>query len=177
MSTTTKKNNKIEKEVAEVKQATTPKRQTRKILKQIDPNEMVLVRSVFQGTLCYKSIRTGLKVVWNGYGSEEWISIQELLTMKASNPTFLTKPWLIIDDLDVVEHMGLKDIYNVITEIEDLDAMFTLSINEIKEKIKIAPKGFKDTIADTARKLVLEEKLYDIRVIRMLEEELQIELN
>lgn len=181
--TTKNKTTKTEKEVKKTKEVvekkTTkdlPEKITRKTVKQLDPNEMVLVRSVYQGTLCYKSIRTGLKVLWEGYGTEEWITIQELLTMKASKPVFLTKPWIIIDDVDVVKYMGLTDIYNAMVQVEDVEGMFHLPLNEIKEKINIAPKGFKTTIAETAKKMIADEKLFDIRVIKMLEEELNMEL-
>lgn len=178
MTTTRKKTTKIDKEIketVETKEVTT-KKTNRRSIKQLDQNEMVLVRSVYQGTLCYKSIRTGLKVLWEGYGAEEWMTIQELLTLKASKPVFLTKPWIIIDDLEVVEYMGLTDIYDAMVQVEDIEGMFSLSLGEIKEKVNIAPKGFKSTIAETAKKMIAEERLFDIRVIKMLEEELNMEL-
>lgn len=158
--------------VEEVKEV---KKTTRKVQKQLDHSEMVCVRSVFPGTVCYRSIRTGLEVIWEGYGAEEWMTVADLLTMKASKPVFLTKPWIVVDDEEVVEYLSLGSIYNTLLELEDLDRLFSLPIEELREKIRIAPKGFKETIGDTAKKKIENDELYDNRVIKLLQEELKIE--
>lgn len=145
--------------------------------KQIDINQLVPCRNVTVGNLIYVSRKTGLSTLWMNYDDVEFIDVGELLTMKASQPKFLTEPWLIIDDEDVVEYLGLKHLYAKLTDVEDLDAFFEKSHTEISAILEKLPNGTKNSIISRARQLVEEGTLYDNRKIKVLEKSLKIDLS
>lgn len=145
--------------------------------RNIDRNEMVKVRNISSGSLVYKSQKTGLTTVWEEYGSEEYLEFGEILTMKASQPRFLNKPWILIEDKDVVEYLGLKKIYDNLIPIDELDAFFYLQPSEIAEKLDVVPQGVKDLVASKARKMIEAGQLYDMRIIKILEEKINVDLS
>lgn len=160
-------------EAQEEKVAETPKRKQKV---EIDRNELVLCRNVTDGQLIYKSRKTGLTTIWMNYGDVEYLDVGELLTMKASQPKFLTDVWLAIDDEEIVEFLGLKHIYKNLADIEDIDTFFSKSPTEIREIAIKLPKGLKETVGTRARKLIESGELYDNRKISILEETLKIDL-
>lgn len=160
-------------ESQEVKITDTPKRKQKV---EIDRNELVLCRNVTDGQLIYKSRKTGLTTIWMSYGDVEYLDVGELLTMKASQPKFLTDVWLVIDDEEVVEFLGLKPTYKNLANIEDIEAFFDKSPTEIREIASKLPRGLKETVGTKARKLIESGDLYDNRKIKALEETLKLEL-
>lgn len=63
------------KEEAEVKSAPI-------VAKDIDLNQLIVVRNGYQGRLVYKSNRTHEKFVWPEFGSEQMIELKELRNAK-----------------------------------------------------------------------------------------------
>ena len=143
---------------------------------KIDRNEEVLCRSITHGKLIYISKRTGIAVVWRKYGDPEFIEYGELMTMKASQPAFLERPLIIVEDDEVVTALGLNYIYEKLIDIENLDDFFNLSIKKMEEGIEKSPRGIKKLISNKARELIENGQLYDIRKIQMLERKLNVDL-
>lgn len=142
--------------------------------KKVDLDTLVSCRNITDGQLIYISRKTGLQTLWANYGDEEFIDVAELLTMKASQPKFLTEPWLIIDDDDVIEYLGLKHLYSKIFDLDDIDTFFDVSVDEMKTILDKIPNGIKESIITRARKKIEDETLYDTRKIRLLEEKLKV---
>jgi hypothetical protein len=145
--------------------------------KDLDRNMMVSCRSIVQGELTYVSRKTGLETSWANFGDEEYIDLGELMTMKAGQPKFLNNPWIMIDDQDVVEYLGLKAMYDKIVAVDQLDEFFYKQVDEMIEILKKAPKGTRKLIADTARVKVEDGSLDSMRIIKALENELTIDLS
>jgi hypothetical protein len=143
----------------------------RKKMKQIDRSEMIPCRSVTNGQLTYISTRTGLMTIWNDFGTVEYLEYGELLTMRASQPKFLNKPWIIVEDEEVIDTIaGLRDMYNKMALIgNDLDEFFKKSPEEIENIIKDLPNGAKGLLASKARVMVENGTLYDLRVIGIID--------
>lgn len=148
----------------------------KKVRKDLDRNMMVECRSVYSGTLTYVSKKTLGETTWNGFGETEYVDLGELLTMKGTQASFLNNPWIIIDDEDVVEYLGLKSIYDRILAPEDVQGLFYKTPQEIEETIAKAPKGTRELIADTARDLIVNEQLFDVRIMKVLNKALNIDL-
>lgn len=53
-----------------------------KVKKDLNPNMMVTVKNGFNGTLVYKSKRTGEVFVWDSFGSEQEMELQDLKSAK-----------------------------------------------------------------------------------------------
>lgn len=164
-----------QKVMQESKEQPTEKPVMRK--KQIDRDLMVACRNVTEGRLIYVSKKTGLQTIWSNHGDVEYMDVGELMTMKASQPKFLTEPWLIIEDDDVVEFLGLKHLYQRLVDVDDLDSFFMKSHTEMEQILDRVPNGTKDSIATRARKMVEDGSLYDNRKIRVLEQKLKIDLS
>lgn len=148
----------------------------KKYATQIDRSEMIPVRSVCYGNLTYVSKRTGMITTWGEFGAIEWIEFGELITMKSSSPKFFTKPWIIIENEEVVEFLGLAQKYKEMIDVENIEEFFRKPIAEIKSLIKASPKGIQETITLKARDMIREETLTDIRVIRALDDEFKLGL-
>ncbi|WP_310877158.1 hypothetical protein [Priestia megaterium] len=147
---------------------------------EIDPNRLILVKNATDNSLVYESKKTGQVILWAESGDEEYIAIQELMTMRSSQPRFLNEPWILIDDQeddDIIQYLGLDKLYKNIINVDELDEFFSLTPQEIKEKLKIAPNGSKKLIADRAAKMIKDQTLYDNRIIKLLEEELKTDLS
>ena len=144
--------------------------------KKIDRDTVVGCRNLTSGRLTYISKKTGMETVWSEFGDEEYLDVAELLTMKTSQPAFLKEPWLFIDDEDVVEYLGLKEMYKSIIPIDEVEDFFNLSTAEARKIIPRLPKGMKTLIGEMARKGIQNETLTNINMIRLLQDELNLDL-
>lgn len=167
----------LESKDVELEKAEKEKEEAKRKSKQLDKNRRVPVRSVREGGLTYVSKSTGLTTTWSAYGDEQFMEVEELIRMKASSPTFLGRPWIVIDDEDVVEYLGLKDTYDKIIPVEEMDGFFKKNVEYIEELIKKAPKGTKELVASRARRLVQKGELDSNKVIKLLEKLLEIDLS
>jgi hypothetical protein len=158
-----------EEEVKVVKSAP-PKKKT------IERDMEVECRSVRTGTLTYIN-RNGYHVDWDDYGVSEWLTVGELLTMKASQPRFLTQPWIIIEDEDVVDYLGLRKVYNDFLKIEDVEAFLQSGAANISSTIQTLPNGAKEILKDKVKDMILDGTLDSNRTIKLLEQELQADFS
>lgn len=175
---TKKAETKVE-ETVEVKEEVVEETKTprRKKTTQIELNEMICLRSVTKGGLTYISPKTGMEVTWDDYNTEEYIEYGEILTMKSSKPRFLTEPFVVIDDVEVAEKLGYQKMYDEMLDVDNLDSFYKSTIEEMEEQLEKSPKGIKRLIGDKAREQIKDGELVDIRKIKLLEDELKIELS
>lgn len=147
--------------------------------KKIDRTDEVPCRCVTDGELIYVSRRNGyMTIEWSGYGDTQYVEVGELMNMKGSQAKFLTEPWLIIEDEEVVEHLGLKRMYDEMIPIDDIEGfILTSSLEDLIKVAKKSPKGIQKLITDKSRKLVQTRELYDNRKIEALGTALNIDLN
>lgn len=144
--------------------------------KVIDRDTVVSCRNITSGKLTYISKKSGLEIVWSNFGDEEYIDVAELLTMKSSQPKFLKEPWLFIDDAEVAEYLGLKELYKSLIPIDEVEDFFNLDIKKAKEILPRLPKGMRSLIGEKARQGIQDESLTNIQLIKLLEQELDIDL-
>ena len=160
--------------VEEVKVAETKPTRLKRI--EIDHNELIACRNAVDGSLIYVSEQTRQKYLWDAYGRVQYLPMGELMTMQGSQPRFLNDVWLIIDDEEAAQYLGLTKLYESLIELEDLDSFFNLPIKKMEEILPKLPKGLKTTVATRARKLVEDKSLDSGNKIRLLENMLNIEL-
>lgn len=144
---------------------------------QIDLKMMVPVRNITNGSLTYVSRKTGNEAHWSEFGDVEYFEVAELQTMKTSQPRFFNEPWVMIDDEDVVDYLGLRHMYDRIIADHEIATFFYNPVEEIIAKLQKAPNGTRDLVASKAREMVENGSLDSIRVIRALEKELTIDLS
>lgn len=152
---------------------TAPQRARRVV--NIDLNDYIPCRST-QTNLIYKSNRTGEKIVWSEFGDVQEITFGELKTMKATYGRFFSQGWLIVEDEEAINHLGLGRTYGNMLEVEDLDEFFGASEDEMERILQNVPQGFKKSLAVFARERIQDGRLDSNRKIKLLEELLQVEL-
>ena len=147
-----------------------------KVKKDLDPNMYVTVRNGFNGTLVYKSKKTGERFVWDEFGDEQEIELIELKSAKNSYKTFFINNWFLFDDPEVIEWLGLTSYYKHALNFEDFDKLFSKSPEEIEETISHLSDGQKKSVAFRAKQLIANSEIDSLKVINVLEKSLDIEL-
>lgn len=160
----------VEDALAEIKKEPVKKR------KELDRHMLVPVASFVVGTLIYKSDRTGAMYVFKEFGAEDEIELFELQAMRSAYPKYLTAPWLVILDDEVVEYLKLTELYSKIVKPEQLERFLKLKPHKIKSVLENAPKGFKDTVLSKVQILIKDNKFDSLERIRVIEEVMGIEL-
>lgn len=151
-----------------------PNKITKAYLRKIKDRE-VIVRSV-AGVVSFKSPKTSTLYKWMEIGDEESLTIDEILTMDSASKRFLNTPWLMIDDDEVVEGLGLTDLYNVITKIEDVDILMNLGVDEIESLVNKAPYEYKKMLSSVIFAKISANEIRDIVLIKEFERILGVTL-
>lgn len=165
----------IDNNEVEVETTDTPTTE-RKVKTAPNRDMYVSVMNATSGSTIYKNPKSGATWVFNGYGVVDQMDVATLMTMKSSEPKFLTEPWLIILDDEVVDYLGLTHIYDNILKPDELELFFKLPVAKMEDILKRVPNGVKELIASTAMEKIENDELYDTRVIRVIESVLGIEL-
>lgn len=89
------------------------------------------------GKLYYTSNKTGEEFLWREMGEVLYLPYEELVFMKKKYPVYLTEPWVIILDQDVIENLDLSDLYeNKIIFISEFDDWMKKDWNEKQKSLK-----------------------------------------
>lgn len=155
--------------------ATTERKQY-KVKRDLDPNMVVTVKNGTQGVLIYKSKRTGERFEWSAFGDEQDMDLQELKNAKNSSKAFFINNWFLIDDLEVLDYLGVSQYYKYALNFASFDDLFEKDAKEIKATVSQLSAGQKKSVAYRAKQLISEGIIDSIKVITALEESLSIEL-
>lgn len=166
-----------ENEVVETKSAETKQVETKPIVvKDIDPEQYVIVRNGFQGRLVYKSSRTGEKFVWDQFGSEQEMQLRELRNAKNSAKKFFINNWFMFDEDWIVDYLGMRQYYKNAVSIEEFDDLFKRSPYELKKIISEMSSGQKKSVKYRAIELIASKEIDSLKTIDALEDALGIDL-
>lgn len=176
-STTTKKTtiNTEKTEIPPITETVTKKQEYR-VKKNLDPNMIITVRNGFQGKLVYVSQRTKERFVWDSFGDEQDMDLQELKNAKNASKAFFENNWFLIDDPEIIEYLGVTQYYKYALNFDSFNDLFASSPEEIKEIVSRLSTGQKKSVAYRAKQLIADEIIDSIKVISALEESLSIEL-
>lgn len=174
-----KKNDTKEKQTLtedEIVQETAVVKAETKIPKKVDPNMAVPVRNGFHGKLVYTSKRTGERFIWDDYGDEQYIELNELRNAKGSSKGFFQNNWFMFDDAWVLDYLGVTQFYKNAVPIDSFDEIFEKSPEEIDKLISSMNDAQKRSMAYRVRTLIDEGKIDSNRVITALERSLGFDL-
>lgn len=132
-------------------------------------DEDVLVRSVV-GCVCFKSPKSGITYNFTEIGDEEWMSIDEVLQMETASRKYLHTPWLAVEDDEVNEVLGLKEVAETIDELTtNLDEVLEeYDIKDIEDLVSRVPEDYKKTLAGVVLEKINNKELRDGVVISEL---------
>lgn len=153
-----------------------PVKRTYVVKSTLRPETLVSVRNGFNGKLIYKSKKYGEIFVWESFGDEQDLELQELKNAKNSYKAFFENNWFLIDDPEVVEYLGIERFYKNSLSYDEFDALFERSPAEIERRVEKIPKGQKASLAYRAKQLIKEGSIDSIKVINILEKGLGVEL-
>lgn len=174
-TTTTKKVVKKETEAQATETKETKPKATPKP-KKLNPDDLITIMNNTTGKLVYHSHRTGLLLILEEYGQEDQIPYSELIIMRNTSPRLISEGHVLILNEDAVRELRLEKMYEHMLDYYGVQEFFTLPPDDIKEKLHKMPKAMVETIGSLAKKKYKDGTLYDARVIRAIEEALQIEI-
>ena len=150
----------------------------------IPTNAIIPVMSGVHGILTYSSKKTfGYTVDWDDYGAVEYVEYGELLSMRNTQRSFFEKNWIFIQDTDeysatdIYAALAVEKYYKNIIVGEDLDSLFSMTPDEIKETISTLSDGVKQNIASIAKSKIESGKLDSINRIKALEESIGLDFS
>lgn len=165
-------NNVEEKVVEEVKPKKATKsnnkiKKTKAYLRKERGNEEVVVKSV-SGTVCFKSPKTGITYNFLENGDEEFLTVDEILQMETSSKRYLHEPWLVVEDDEINEILGIKEISEKTNILNNIDEILELTVGEIEDLLKDATPDYKSTFGGIVLSKIKDETLRDGILIREL---------
>lgn len=146
--------------------------------KDVDIHEYIPVLSGVHGKLIYISPRTGERFVWEEFGEEQYIELQELKNAKSANKKFYERNWFMFNDEYkwVIDYLGVGAFYRNALSVDNFDELFEKKPDEIASVISKLSKGQKSMVAYRARQLIAEDKIDSRKVVDALEKALEVEL-
>lgn len=166
----------VKQTVEVVSAAKETEKKSYKVKKDLDPSMYVTVKNGFNGTLVYKSKKTGERFIWEEFGDEQEIELAELKAAKNSYKSFFVNNWFLFDDPEIIEWLGMNQYYKHALNSESFDKLFEKSPAEIEKTIKELSDGQKKSVAFRAKQLITEGAIDSIKVIGALEKSLAVEL-
>ena len=135
----------------------------------IKDKEVEVIRVVSgQGMVYWMDKKTGDEYVWNEYGESQYMTVEALKRMNTA-PYFLKTPWLKVMDEEAVEVLKLKELYENIELLEDLDKLKSMSDFDILAMLDKMSKEYKQTLATNIASLISNNELTDVLLIRRFE--------
>ena len=164
----------MEDVVEEVKEAPKPKKVNKP---KHDPSELIACRSVRFGELRLIGPKTRMPYSWANEGDYRDVEYQDLVSWKALHSPYLYEPMIIIEDEDIREewYADLGKLYDELEEV-DLKAMFKMPMRQFVSQLKKLPDGMKTTVQNMAYAGIKDGTLYDLRIIKAIDEHLGTEL-
>lgn len=170
----------ITKQVSEQIMATLPKQESktskrkRSMQMDFDLEELVPVESIFHGTVECKS-RTGKAIVWKDCGSTQYMTIGDVIDLNAFSDVYFNEPKLLVRDEEVAEYLNTLEINKVADKVANLDEFLKLELQDINDTLEELPKGLRMNIYSEIVRMIENNEINDLRLVRLLGKKLNIE--
>lgn len=163
----------IAKEAEEVQEAVEEKVVPTEQPREFQKDDLIEVKSVFAGSCTLVGRRSGNVYVWETLGEIQYVEYQDLLAEITNRYSkYIYEPLLLIEDEDVInKNPKLKDLYNAMIDVEDIeDSLLNDSVEDLRSILTSLPSGLKETVKSVASTLMQDGALYDVRKIRLLDD-------
>ena len=176
MATTKKSTVETEEIIETVEEVKPTPKKVAKAVKH-DPNEYIPCRSVRFGELILIGPKTRTPYRWANEGDIAEVEFQDLMSWKALRHKYLFEPMIIIEDEDIVEEWN-ADLGKLYADLQyiDVKALFKLPQRQFVAQLKKLPIGMKATVQNMAYTMIQDGTLYDLRIIKAIDEALGTEL-
>lgn len=156
-------------EIVELEDECKPKKKS--LFSDIKDVKDIEVKRIIGGTgrVFYIDKKTGDEYNWSEKDSVEYMDASLLRKMKTSSPLFLTAPWIrIVDNDDVVEALGLTELYKNIDMIEDVDTLSKMTEEKIKELSNSLSNEYKNVLSTNVLSRVIQGD-YTVSMVKKFE--------
>lgn len=149
-------------------QTVTHKKQSKKY----DAHDLILVRSITQGTLLLPGKKSGILYRWESYGDVTEVEYQDLYTLKASRSSYLYKPFFVIEDQELLEDpiwKDLKKIYEDSFDTGDINTIINFPLSDFENTLNKLPEGYRDAVKYEVSKRIDEGTFDSLHKVRVLD--------
>lgn len=147
-----------------------------RVKEPLSPNTFVTVKNGFNGKLVYRSRKTGERYVWETFGDEQDMELQELKNAKSASRLFFENNWFMFDDPEVIANLGVERYYRNALTIDGFDEIFEMKPDALIQKVNMLSSGQRNSLAYRARQKISVGEIDSLKVIDALEKSLGIEL-
>lgn len=154
------------------------KTETKSVAKEartVKDTDIVTVKSLVCN-VHYTCPKTNDYFVWHDEGEEQEMTVAQLKVMKNQHNGYFSKKFLYPKDETVLKKLNLQDYFKVKFGRGDMKLLYGDDIEVAKEKVMTIPDDEKDTFIVKVKKAVKDGKIANVKIIRMLERELGIDL-
>lgn len=119
-------------------------------LADVPLTELVEVQSCFYGNLIYASKKTGYRIEWNEFGATQYVSVEDLLAMRNSQPAFFKNQWIRLtgdNAADVINFLQLEKYYSKTAGFDSFDDIFKLTPAKIEDIVSTFTDSMKESFA------------------------------
>ncbi|OME41418.1 hypothetical protein [Paenibacillus odorifer] len=146
-------------------------------VKKINPDTPISCKSIVNGELIYISKKSGNQYLWHEFGEIIDVEMADLIQMKQHDRKIMFEPWMIIEDEAAAVELGVSKLYSEFISLENVEEVFSLTAEDLREKLIKLPNGMKRIIGEKSKQLIDNEKIDPTRKqIKALEEALNIDL-
>lgn len=143
--------------------------------KSVQDTDVIKVES-FVPNVYYTCPRTMDSFVWSDIGDVQEMTFSQLKIMKNQHPIYFTHKWLYPKNEVAVKKLGLTDTFAIRFESKDMSLLYGDNVSEARKKITYVPSDEREQFAEKVTKAVKSGKIANVKMIRMLEKEFDIEL-
>lgn len=164
-------NNSSEAKVDRIEPAV--KETPKKTAKKYEPDDLIMCRSMYAGTLLFTGIKSKQTYEFCGIGDTRYIEYQDLQAAMITRKQNLYAPYIIIEDEELLEDVhwkSLRDLYDSMYDESDIEDLLNLPTVRFKEEFKKLPVGFKKTVSLIVSTRVQEGTFDSVNKISIIDE-------
>lgn len=113
---------------------------------------------------------------WVEAGDIQDMSYRQLRIMKAKHPRYFTEKWLLPMDNEVLKKLKLESVFASTLSRGDMKKLYGSNVDEVEELLSSLSDSAKTELAQKVVKAVKNGKITNVKIIRLLENQLSVEL-
>lgn len=163
----------VEVKIPEKKEDTKPEKRT------FDKYDDVEIMNNTTGRYGYTS-RSGFSLEMEEYGDTLSVPFGELKTMRSTQKRHIEDAFIVILDEDAIKELKLEKLYESVLDNEGVEEVLHDSDRGHERLGKMLPKmskGMREVVAEIAIRKFNSGELYDMRIKKVLEDNLKIKID
>lgn len=146
--------------------------------KKVFGNEdLIKCRSIITGKQVIKGAKSGEIYRFTGLNDVIEIEYRDLISAIRARKNYIFEPRIIVEDDDFVQqNPTLKDIYNKMYTVKDIEELLSYDAPTIEDTLNTLPNSTQETVLSIAASMVKDGRLDSVSKIRVLDEHYGVQL-